>query len=139
MRTMTLASKAMVTWIYLTSNHVTTRKRIRGCFYTWKICLFDAISNVFSNLSQQPTLMQVQEAIQTTEKFTVLLYHRTSNCLNTNEYRRELSCHGRSIGNILPTNAALWKHTLWSCYIAEHMWAQSMIKVQTLPTPEDWG
>ena len=35
-------------------------------------CRFDATSNVFSDLSQQPTLIQVQEAMPTIERFTVL-------------------------------------------------------------------
>ena len=84
-------------------------------------------------------LTQVQEAIPTIKRVTVLLlYHRTSNCLNTNECRKELLCQGRNIDNIPPINAALWKYTLRSSYIAGHVWAQSMIKVQTLPTPEDW-
>ena len=47
---------------------------------------------------------------------------------NTNEYRRELFCQGRSINNIPPTSATLWIHTLRSCYIAGHV-----------PTQEDWG
>ena len=71
----------------------------------WQVwCLFDVISNVFSDLNQQPTLMQVQEAMPTIERFTVLLYNRTSNCLKTNECRRELFCQGRSICNIPPTS-----------------------------------
>ena len=84
-------------------------------------------------------LMQVQEAMPTIERFTVLLYQRTSHCLNTNERRRKLFCQGGGIDNITSTSAALWKHTLRSCYITGHVWVQSMIKVQTLPTPEDWG
>ena len=98
-------------------------------YTAWKVCcLFDTISNVFSDLSQQPTLMQIQETMSTIERFTVLLYHETSNCSNTNEYRRELFCQGRSINNIPPTSATLWIHTFRSCYIAGHV-----------PTQEDWG
>ena len=96
----------------------------------WKVWyLFDATSNVFNDLGQKPTLMQVQGAMLNIERFMVLLYHGTPNCLNTNEWRRELFCQGRSINNIPPKSAALWKHTLRSCYIVGHVWAQSMIKV----------
>ena len=45
----------------------------------WKVwCLFDAISNVFSDLSQQPTLMQVQEAMPTIEslRYCCITAHR---------------------------------------------------------------
>ena len=44
-----------------------------------------------------------------------------------------------SIDNIPQASTDFWKYTLRSYYIAGHVWAQSMIKVQTLPTPEDWG
>ena len=94
---------------------------------------------MFSDLIQQIMLMQVQEAMPTIKRFTVLLYHCTSNRLNTNECSRELFCQGRSINNIPQTSVALWKHILQSCYIVRHVWAQSMIKVQTLPTQKDWG
>ena len=94
---------------------------------------------MFNDLIQQIMLMQVQEAMPTIERFTVLLYHYTSNRLNTNECSRELFCQGRSISNIPQTTVALWKHILQSCYIVRHVWAQSMIKVQTLPTQKDWG
>ena len=73
------------------------------------------------------------------ERFTILVYHRTWNCINTNECRRKLFCLGKSIDNIPPTSVALWKHTLRSSYVAGHVWAQSLNKLQTLPPPEDWG
>ena len=83
---------------------------------------------MFSDLSQQPTLIQVQEAMPTIERFTVLPQHRISNYLNTNECRRELFCQVKSIDNIPPRSTALWKHTLRSCYIAGYVWTQFMIK-----------
>ena len=72
-------------------------------------------------------------------KNTVLLYSRTSNCLTTNECRRELFCQGRSIDDIPPISAALWKHTLRSRYVAGHVWVQSMFKDRIPPNPENWG
>ena len=73
------------------------------------------------------------------QRFTVLLHSRTSNCLTTNECRRELFCQGRSIDNIPPISAALWKHTLRSRYVAGHVWVQSMFKDRIPPNPENWG
>lgn len=79
----------------------------------WKVWYpSGAASSLFNDLGQEPTLMQVQGAMSTIEKVMVLLYHRTSNCLNTNEWRRELFRQGRSISNIPPTSAAMWNHTL---------------------------
>ena len=67
----------------------------------WKVWnLFDDLTPIFAALSHQPTLTQIQDAMPTIERFTVLLYSRTSNCLTTNECRRELFCQGRSIDNI---------------------------------------
>ena len=79
----------------------------------WKVWnLFDDITPIFAALSHQPIFTQIRDAMPTIERFTVLLYSCTSNCLTTNKYRRELFCQGRSIDNLPPTSAALWKHTL---------------------------
>ena len=91
----------------------------------------------FVMLSQQQ--MQVEEARPVIERFTVLLYHRTSNLLTTNESRRDLFCQGRSIDNIPPTSEALKMHTLRSSYIAGHVWGQSTLQNQILPEPNAWG
>ena len=79
----------------------------------WKVWnLFDDITPIFAALIHQPTFTQTRDAMPTIERFTVLLYSCTSNCLTTNKYRRDLFCQGRSIDNLPPTSAALWKHTL---------------------------
>ena len=51
----------------------------------WKVWQsFDEITPFFCMLSQQPTLIQVEEARSVIERFTVLLYNRTSNLLAVN-------------------------------------------------------
>ena len=72
----------------------------------------------FVRLIQQPSLEDVNEALYILEGSTVLLYSRSSNCLITNECRRELFCIGRSIEAIPPTSAALAKHVTRASYIA---------------------
>ena len=97
-------------WLSIILSHVSKHT-------AWKVwCPFYAIWNVFSYLSQKATLIQVQEAMLTIERFTVKLHHRISNCFNINECRKEFFCQGRSIDNILPTSVAFWKHTPWKCY-----------------------
>ena len=86
-----------------------------------------------------PSLNVVKDAMPILERFTVLLYSRSSNALTTNECRRELFCQGRSIDNIPPTGAALWKHVLRAAYYAGYVWSQSLVPIQVLPSPEDWG
>ena len=106
----------------------------------WKMWdLFDDITPVFQRLSCKPSLSEVKESLPIIERFTVLMYNRTSNCLTTNECRKDLFCKGRSIDSIPPTSAALLKHVLRSSYIAGYIWEQSIIANQVLPDPEDWG
>ena len=69
-------------------------------------------------LSHQPTIEDVKNTMPSINRFTVLLYNRTSNSLIKNECRRELFCQGTEIDKIPPTEAALWKHTCRSAYIA---------------------
>ena len=82
---------------------------------------------------------ELEESLPIIERFTVLLYNSTSNCLTTNECRKDLFCKGRSIDSIPPTSAALSKHVLRSSYIAGYVWGQSIIANQVLPNPEEWG
>ena len=106
----------------------------------WKVwSLFDDVTPVFEMLSCQPTFSVIEESLPIIERFTVLLYNKTSNCLTTNECRKELFCKGRSIDSIPPTSAALLKHVLRSSFIAGYVWDQSIIANQVLPDPEEWG
>ena len=106
----------------------------------WKTCIFfDEATPVFMKLSHQPTIEDVKNTMPSINRFTVLLYNRTSNSLITNECRRELFCQGTEIDKIPPTEAALWKHTCRSACIAGYDWSQSTIPKKELPSPEEWG
>ena len=72
--------------------------------------LFDDITPIFKSLSDQPTLSLIEVSLPIIEKFTIVLYNRTSNCLTTNECRKYLFCNGRTIDNIPATSATLLKH-----------------------------
>ena len=62
----------------------------------WKVWdLFDDITAIFKSLSYQPNLSMIGNWLPIIERFTVLFYNRTSNCLTTNEYRKDLFCKGR--------------------------------------------
>ena len=74
-----------------------------------------------------------------TLKSALLLCNKTSNCLTTNECRKDLFCKGRSINSIHPTSVALQKHILRVTYIAGYVWQQSIVANQVLPDPEGWG
>ena len=113
--------------------HVTKRT----AWNTWTA--FPDITNVFCTLSDIPTLAQVNASIPAIERFTVLLYQRSSNCMDTNECRQELFCQGKSIDSIPPTSVALMQDTLRAAFIAGHVLSQSTKRMQQLQTPEDWG
>ena len=106
----------------------------------WKLWqVFPEVTDAFAKLSEHPSLDDVKEVFPVIERFRVLLYSRTSNALTTDEARRELFCAGRSIDSIPPTSAALFKHVLRAAYIAGYYWAQALVALQNLPSPEDWG
>ena len=106
----------------------------------WKLWqVFPAVTEAFTKLSDQPSLDVVNDVFPVIERFTVLLYSRTSNALTTDEARRELFCLGRSVDKIPPTSAALFKHVLRASYIAGYYWSQALVASQNLPSPEDWG
>ena len=106
----------------------------------WKVwSLFEEITPIFQKLSNQPTTEDVKESLPAIERFTVLLYHRSSNCVIANDCRCDLFCQGQSMDNIPPSSSALWKHLLRSSYVAAYIWKQSMISYQALPDVEEWG
>ena len=49
--------------------------------------LYDDVTSVFIKLRNQSSLSEVKDAMPTLERFTVLLYSRSSNALITNECR----------------------------------------------------
>ena len=105
----------------------------------WKVwSFFEEITPIFKKLGNQSTIEDVKESLPAIERFTVLLCHRSSNCVTTNDCRRDLFCQGRSIDNITPSSSALWKHLLCSSYVAGYIWGQSMISHQALPDVEEW-
>ena len=71
--------------------------------------LYDDVTSVFIKLRNQSSLSEVKDAMPTLERFTVLLYSRSSNALIANECRLELFSQGKAINNIPPTGAVLWK------------------------------
>lgn len=88
----------------------------------WKVWeLFDDVTSVFIKLWNQHSLNEVKDAMAILERFTVLLYSRSSNALTANKCSRELFFQGRAIGNIPPTGAALYKHVLIVAYYADHV------------------
>ena len=74
------------------------------------------------------------------ERFVVLLYDRTSNLTKVNEARQELfSKKSRDLECIPPTRAALEQHDRRAVLQGGHVWGQTLLPTQVLPSPSEWG
>ena len=73
------------------------------------------------------------------ECFVVLMYDRTSECLEGNEARKQLFIQkSRTLETIPPTKAALEQHIKRASYQAR-CWSQALVKNSQLPSPSHWG
>ena len=80
------------------------------------------------------------EHIAVLERFTILLYDRTSTVLSIDEAQQQLfTKKGRTMDAIPPTKAALVQHINRAVFQGGHCWG-NMFKVATqLPSPGNWG
>ena len=85
---------------------------------TWRV--FDDISPVFKKYSQHNNCSQVDdEDIRLLERFTCILYNRTTTFERVNECRRELfTKKGRQVDTVPPTKNALLQHIKRAVYQA---------------------
>ena len=98
------------------------------------------VTETFVKLSSSPTITVVTDAVFVLKRFFVLMYDRTSNCLDVNSCRRDLFVKkGRTMEALTPTFAALVQHSFRAAYQAGHVWRQSLNQQQQLPSLEDWG
>ena len=96
------------------------------------------MTHTFLGLSQMPRSIADEQMCQL-ERFVILLYDRTSQCMQVNQARNTLFAKGRQIDHIPPTKGALVEHTKWAAYQAGYIWGQSLIPVQQVPDPCHWG
>ena len=78
-------------------------------------------------LSQTSSEDDVIAAMPLIERYTFLIYKRTTNCFKVNDTRRELfvkEC--RYIGIIPPTQAFLMEHAKRAAYVAGYVWGQTL-------------
>ena len=70
----------------------------------------DELSDVFTQLSKYPLILD-DEALETFEKFVVIMYDRSSSATEVNDARLELYApKQRSFDSIPPTQAALLQY-----------------------------
>lgn len=103
---------------------------------TW--AAFPAITGTFVSLSEMPAGI-TDENLRHLERFVILLFDRTSDCVHVDTARKHLFAKGRQLDRIPPTKAALIEHVKRAAYQAGHVWGQSCVAQQNLPNPSDWG
>ena len=106
----------------------------------WKIWeLNDELTLSFYALHKAPEVI-TEEALLSLERFTILLYDKTSESSNINETRQLLFTRkGRQMMSLPPTQAALKQHTKRAVLQGGYYWGLAAIKNRTLPSPADWG
>ena len=81
----------------------------KSAWKTWNS--FPEITTDFLKLSKAPTLEIVETSFPMIERFTALMYKRTTNATSVDEVRREMFVKdGRDLETIPPTSAALLQH-----------------------------
>ena len=74
------------------------------------------------------------------EKFTVLMYNKTSSKSTVNEARQFLFTHKlKSLESIPPTKAALFQHTKRAVLVSSFIWHRANQRILSIPDPSVYG
>ena len=99
---------------------------------TWKI--FEEVTPTFLALSAGPAEV-TDEDIAMLERFTIVLYDRTSSMMNIDEARQLLfTKKGRAMDAIPPTRAALVHHIKRAVYQGGHYWGKMFHVTMDMPS-----
>ena len=105
----------------------------------WKS--FPEVTNVFIAMMANPfqPLSQESNSFALLERYTCVLYDKTTDIENVNDLRKDLfSQKCLSMENIPPTQAALLQHSNRAGYQAS-IWSKSLKAIQSVPSPEKYG
>lgn len=114
----------------------------RGKKSTWEAWnAYTEVTDAFNYIITHPDMPVTVHSVQfeLLERFTVIIYDKTSSLLSVNEARRELFCQkNRTMESIPPTQEALLQHSKRAAYQAR-IWASSNQVQQKTQTPEGCG
>ena len=100
--------------------------------------MFDEVTATFLALTGPVEVND--ENVATLERFTILLYGRTSSMVNIDEARQEFfTKKGRPMDAIPTTKAALVQHIKRAVYQGGHCWGKMLQTTMFMPSAEDWG
>ena len=103
---------------------------------TWKV--FPEVSDAFLDMTNILGGEISDACIIQLERLVVLMYDRTSECLEVNEARKQLFIQkSRTLETIPPTKAALEQHIKRASYQAR-CWSQALVQNPQLPSPSVW-
>ncbi|KAI0229240.1 hypothetical protein LSAT2_020321, partial [Lamellibrachia satsuma] len=104
---------------------------------TW--CAFGEVTHAFCALAEGPSEIN-EDILQCLERFTVLLYDRTSESNSVNEVRKHLfTAKGRKLQNIPPTAAALEQHARRAALQGGYIWGHAHEPRLLEVSPAEWG
>ena len=110
----------------------------RTAWDTWN--MYPEITGQFASLMETPQLGYVDAAVDTIERFVVLLYDKTNTVSEANMARFELFARkGRDVNHIPPTKGVLLQHARRAAFQAGHCWSQAIEPQIELPRPAGWG
>jgi hypothetical protein len=103
---------------------------------TWSV--YDEVTEVFQSLSASQSLPALNDALPILERYTVIMYDRTSTCTSVNTARKDLFTRkGSDIDNI-PANALL-QHAKRAVFQSGHCWGNCLKVSPQRPPPSEWG
>ena len=96
------------------------------------------LHKLFALLSTLPSTFPFDQ-FDHIERFSILMYQRTSDLISVNEMRQHLFSQNRIIDNLPPTKMALEQQVKRAILVAGSIWGQTFTADPTIPPPEDWG
>ena len=110
----------------------------RTAWDTWN--MYREITGQFASLMKKPKLGDVDAAMDTVERFVVLLDDKTNTGSEVNMVRFDLFARkGRDVNNIPPTKGALLQHARRAAYQAGHCWSQAVKPPIAPKRAAGWG
>ena len=108
---------------------------------TWDAwSVYDEVTEVFRCLSSASSIEALTNAFPILERYTVIMYDRTSTCTSVNTARKDLfSRKGREIDIIPPTADALLQHAKRTVFQSGHCWGNCLEVSPQRPSPSEWG
>ncbi len=108
----------------------------KSAWDTWKA--FEDITTTFLTLSTAPDEVS-NEDIATLERFTILLYNRTSGDEHWWSQKATFHQERKGHGCHPPTRAALIQHVKRAVYQGGHCWGKALQVSLNIPSPQNWG